>query len=106
MHTETTGRPFLASFAAGYPLVMNQFEQGCCAMPCNSQVVSPLSSNQSYMCQTVGPHDLCVYMSSRSPRVCACWKTPALLPGTKPAAWDADAFPGERHREETFICIT
>lgn len=53
-HTKMSKNPFLGGFAAGYPLVMDQFEQGCCAMPGNSQVVLPLSSNQSYMCQAVG----------------------------------------------------
>jgi len=60
-HTHrNTSSSFLRGFAAGYPLVMDQFKQGCCAMPGNSQVVIPLSSNQSYTCQAAGPHDLCV----------------------------------------------
>ncbi|NXA24171.1 ARH37 factor, partial [Ibidorhyncha struthersii] len=63
-----TPSPVTQGLAAGYPLVMDQFELGCCAMPGNSQVVIPLSFNWSYMCQAAGPHDLCVCACSPGPR--------------------------------------
>lgn len=106
MHTETYGMHFFGEISPGYPLVMDMFEQGCCALPGNSQNVISVSSSQSYMCQAAGPHDLCVSVSCRSPRVCSCCKTPALQPSTSPAAWDAAADPGQWHREEeTFLRI-
>lgn len=107
MHTETYGFPFLEEISPGYPLVMDWLEQGSRAMPGNSQNVIPVSCSQSCMCQAAGqPHDLCVSLSCRSPRVCSCCKAPALQPSTNPAAWDGPSDPGHRHRQkETFLSV-
>lgn len=97
MRTEIYGIPFFAGISPGHPLVMDWFEQDCCAMP---------GSNQNINAKAAGPHDLCVSVSCRSPRVCSCCQTPSLQPSTSPAVCDAAAVPGQWHREkETFLCI-
>lgn len=101
-------KPLLVGGVAGCSLGMDQFERGCSAIPGNSRVAIPLPSTcHSSLLYMPSNRTSCVCMSSRSTRVCTCWKTPALLPSTRPAAWDAGARPGKQHREKaTFMCIT